>query len=307
NNQLFLLGGFQNDSTTMALKNDVWSSSDGANWTQVTAAAGWSARDNFTAVAANNGIYVYGGDAGSGTLMDDVWFSSDGATWQQLTASATGIPRFTQAMFFFQNKLWIIGGYSDAAGTLTIDDVCTSPDGQTWTTTSPVFGVGKAEMGYTIYKNRMWLIAGFEGPTVTHNVWKSNTTGTAWTLVTTTPGFTARGGPSVVTFATPLSVSPNRYQSMWMMGGNDGLTDLQENWYANIDDPLPSSFALNPSVALQSYDFSPFLNNSQLLIKNSSNFWVLQAGTLIPVTDTNYPVKTVPGLVVLNSFAYVME
>src|SRR5262249_3622231 len=34
---------------------------------------------------------------------------------------------------------------------------------------------------------------------------------------------------------------------------------------------------------------------------------VLESGTLTKVVDTNYPSVTVPGIVVLNDFAYVME
>src|SRR5262249_23566024 len=67
------------------------------------------------------------------------------------------------------------------------------------------------------------------------------------------------------------------------------------------------TFTMSPSSSNQPYQFNTFLSGSQLLIKNQSNFWILTSGTLIPVTDTNYPSVTVPGLVVLNLFAYVME
>ncbi len=37
-NKMWVMGGYDN------FKNDVWSSSDGANWTSTNALAGWSAR-----------------------------------------------------------------------------------------------------------------------------------------------------------------------------------------------------------------------------------------------------------------------
>jgi hypothetical protein len=300
NGLLWVMGGTGGASV---VHNDVWSSPDGANWTEVTAAAQWSARLNFMLVVGNNGMYVYGGEDGSGNLLDDVWFSSDGATWTELTAAATGTPRQLGAMFYFNNKLWIIGGYADVAGTTTINDVNSSPDGQTWTVTAPVFPTGKALMAYTIYDGKMWLIGGDAGGTIVSDVWSGD--GSSWTLVTSAPGFTPRGGAEAINFATPTSLSQYRYATMWLLGGDPG--DLQQVWYGNLDKPLPATNAFSPDVAAQPYQFNTFLNGKQLLIKNQSNFWVLQSGSLTKVTDTNYPSQTVPGLVVLNSFAYVME
>jgi hypothetical protein len=304
NNQMFLIGGLENDLTTTALKNDVWSTSDGATWTQLTAAAPWTARDNHTCVAANNGIYLYGGDTGGQTGNDDVWFTVDGITWTQLTTAATGTPRFLQSMMFFKNKLYIIGGIA-TGGATAIDEVDSSPDGQTWTVTAPVFGGGRYGMASTIYNNKMWLISGsVSGGGIDSNVY-SSADGITWTLVTAAPGFGARGGASAVTFQTPSSVSTYRYPSMWLLGGNDGLNELQEVWYGNLDSVLAATYALSPDVSGQRYQFNTFLNGQQLLIKNESNFWVLQSGTLTKVVDTNYPTETVPGIVVLNLFAYV--
>jgi hypothetical protein len=301
-----MIGGYENDDVHVGAMNDVWSSSDGANWTQVTASAAWTPRVNFTLVAANNGMYLYGGELADTSLSDEVWFSTDGSAWTMLTSAATGTTRFLNAMLFFQNKLWIIGGYADAAGTTTINDVCSSPDGQTWTVTAPVFPTGKAIMAYTIYDNKMWLIGGDAGGTLVSDVWSSSD-GSTWTLVAVVPGFTARGGSEAVSFLTPTSVNAFRYSTLWLLGGNDGTTDLQEVWYGNLDKALASTYSFSPDVSSQPYQFNTFLNATQLLIKNQSNFWVLQSGSLTKVTDSNYPTTTVPGLVVLNEFAYVME
>jgi hypothetical protein len=301
NNQMFLIGGLENDLSTVALMNDVWSTTDGANWTQVTAAAPWTARDNHTCVAANNGIYLYGGDLGGGNYADDVWFTTDGSTWTQLTTAATGTPRVLQSMMFFQNKLYIIGGNDGSAGR---DEVFSSPDGQTWTSTAPIFGVGRYGMASTVYNNKMWLLSGSTtGGGIDANVYSSSD-GITWTLVTAAPGFGARGGAAAVTFQTPTAVSQYHYATMWLLGGNNG-GELREVWYGNLDSLLQATYALSPTVSGQRYQFNTFLNGTQLLIKNQSNFWVLQSGTLTKVVDTNYPTETVPGIVVLNLFAYV--
>jgi hypothetical protein len=307
NGQMWLISGEQNDSAAVGLMPDVWSTSDGANWTAATKAAPWQARVNFGLVVANNGMYIYGGQLADGTLADDVWFSVDGAAWQQLTAAATGTPRQLMSMVVFQNKLWIIGGQTSAIGITPItqvDNVASSTDGNTWNVTAPVFGVGRALMASCVYNNKIWLLGGQSGATVDSNVY-SSTNGTTYTLVTTTPGFSARGGAQAVVFKTPSTVNQYRYPTIWLLGGSSGV-DLQEVWRGNLDAPLNATYALSPTVPFQTYQFTTFLNSTKLVIKNQSNLWVLESGTLTKVVDANYPPTTVPGLVVLNSFVYVM-
>ena len=57
--------------------NDVWSSSDGVTWTQVTSAASWSGRYRFGALAYSNQMWVLGGCTAisTATYTNDVWFS----------------------------------------------------------------------------------------------------------------------------------------------------------------------------------------------------------------------------------------
>jgi hypothetical protein len=302
NNQLWLIGGFQNDSTTTASKNDVWVTSDGATWDLVTSNAAWTARVNHSVIAGNNGMYLYGGNV-AGTMSDEVWFSVDGKTWTNLTLAATGTGRQAHNSLFFQNKLWIIGGQNTAATRL--NDVWSSFDGQTWVQeTAAAFAAGRSLMAATVYNNKMWLVAG-TGAAPDANVYSSSN-GMTWTLVTTTPGFTARGGAAAVTFKTPSSINLYRYDTMWLLGGNDGVSELQQVWRANLNSALATTYALSPTTTGLTYDFNTFLNGTKMLIKNASNFWVLESGTLTKIVDTNYPALTVPGIVVLNSFAYVM-
>ena len=76
--------------------NDVWKSDDGANWTEVTAAAPWEGRAGLSAVVFRGRFYVFGGsqgdDASTGgqgrRLFNDVWVSDDGASWTEVTPAA---------------------------------------------------------------------------------------------------------------------------------------------------------------------------------------------------------------------------
>ena len=74
---LYVIGGAQGS----APRRDVWKSVDrGVNWTRVTAAAQFGARDNHSSVVLGGALYVIGGKRGRG-FYNDVWKSDDGATW----------------------------------------------------------------------------------------------------------------------------------------------------------------------------------------------------------------------------------
>jgi hypothetical protein len=56
--------------------NDVWSSPDGTNWTQVTNAAAWSARYSPAGVVLNDRIWLMGGVYSSTVYTNDVWLNA---------------------------------------------------------------------------------------------------------------------------------------------------------------------------------------------------------------------------------------
>ena len=95
-------------------------------------------------------------------------------------------------------------------------------------------------------------------------------------------------------------------RAMWILGGETISSTLDEVWRANLNTNTAITYPLAPTTTNDQYQFTTYNNGQQLLFKNSSNFYVLQASTLITVTDPNYPPLTVPGVVVLNAFAYVM-
>ena len=63
-----------------AFYNDVWSSSDGASWTQMTATAPWSARSGPRLVSFKDQLLLIAGERGftPDVQLGDVWSSSDG-------------------------------------------------------------------------------------------------------------------------------------------------------------------------------------------------------------------------------------
>jgi len=306
-NKMYVMGGF--GSTTAApsaFLNDVWVTENGTDWEQLlpsdsTDQLRWNPRGSFGCIASSSGIFVIGG-AGPSFLFDDVWFSADGITWTRVGGAFGWGNRFAFGCLNYQNKLWIIAGYT----TLPVSDVWSSADGGvTWVQTTAGFAAGRFEPGVCVYNNKMWCIGGVGG--ANYSDVYSSTDGVTWTLVTSTPGWTGRAGPAALVFRTPSSVSTFRYPSIWVLGGNTDLGITNEVWRGNLDTAVATSVPLNPTVTFQRYQFNSFQTGTRLLIKNQSNLWVFDSGSITVVTDAGYPTVTVPGLVVLGGVAYVMD
>lgn len=162
--KMWMAGGTIGDPTVM---NDVWSSSDGASWTQATASAGWSARQNHQMITYDGKLWVIGGNDRS------VWYSSDGASWTQATSDGGwGGTLTSHRALTYDNKMWVIGGF--VGGTPT-SGVWWSEDGANWTqaTSNPGF-VARAEHGITVHNGRMWVVGGLSAGGFLNDVWSSS-------------------------------------------------------------------------------------------------------------------------------------
>jgi len=161
NNKMWIMGGLS-DSCCGTYLNDVWSSSDGVTWTQVTPAAAFSGRYWAGTTVFNNKMWIMGGDAPA--WANDVWFSSDGVTWTQATAHAAWGIRDAMSTPVFDNKMWIIGGYgfqyAGQGGGLA--DTWSSPDGVTWTRAGSLPWGGRWDNSNVglVFKNNMWMMSG---------------------------------------------------------------------------------------------------------------------------------------------------
>jgi uncharacterized repeat protein (TIGR01451 family) len=96
------------------MNNDVWSSTDGVNWTRVTAHAPWTGRMWFETQSYAGRLWIVGGyDNDSYQNLGDTWYSTDGVNWHQATQSSAGwSPRHYPTTFVFDNSLWITAGNS---------------------------------------------------------------------------------------------------------------------------------------------------------------------------------------------------
>jgi hypothetical protein len=111
--KLWVIGGYE-FVTTSKMVNDVWSSSDGVTWTNVSAHNA-SATDKFSpryqhkSVVFQDKIWVIGG-MDSTNRYNDVWCSKDGIAWTQVTDNGEFEKRGMHAVSVLNNKIYLIGG-----------------------------------------------------------------------------------------------------------------------------------------------------------------------------------------------------
>ena len=131
-----MLGGTENYyfGDEKSLKNDVWSSADGKEWKQETAAAPWSPRAYHQAVVHDGKIWVMGGGnyVPKYHALNDVWCSSDGVNWEQVTENAPWNPRLWFSSVVYRDRMWVLGGWSNNPSK-NWGDVWYSRDGKEWT------------------------------------------------------------------------------------------------------------------------------------------------------------------------------
>ena len=107
---------------------EVWSSSDGATWTQLLANAPYAPRAGYRVIVHNNLVYVIGGvtSFSSALAANDVWSSADGVVWAQVASDDT-LPKQT-----FGSGMSIAGNMCLYPGSLSLHDVWCSRDGVSW-------------------------------------------------------------------------------------------------------------------------------------------------------------------------------
>lgn len=120
--------------------NDVWSSDDGVHWTEVlpdgpASATRWAPRGMVNNLVEWHGrMWLVGGGTYTETLprtmYPEVWSTTDGVTWQEHTAPPW-VERQWHNVVVFDDRLWVLMGYSDHGGNLA--DAWYSDDGETWT------------------------------------------------------------------------------------------------------------------------------------------------------------------------------
>jgi hypothetical protein len=241
NNQMLVFGG---TDCSAYIYNDVWSSTDGTNWTKLlanNASPGpnqFSRRQGFTSLVYNNKIWVIGGYP-NGCCLNDVWSSSDGVSWNNVLANnaSPGPNQFSQrrdlTSLVFNNKMWVISG-TGLSGYK--NDVWSSSNGVSWTqvladTASPGTYQFSERSGLSsvAYNGTMFVMGGGKPSLTTYynDVWGS-TDGITWYTYdadTASPGpylFSRRNGQSTLTYGGAI----------WLIGGSTHSSIFNDVWFS---------------------------------------------------------------------------
>lgn len=185
--------------------NDVWSSTDGVAWEELTDAAPWSGRAGLSAAVLGDHIYVFGGSQNDDSSIigaggparlyyNDVWRSSDGVEWEQMTDAAPWEPRAGAAAVVSGDRLFLLGGEDGFTCTPIPDceapyfnDVWSTSDGANWDLVTDAAG-WSPRPGHVckLLGDQIVCFGGFGLVTNPTDMWAS-TNGAEWVQLATPP------------------------------------------------------------------------------------------------------------------------
>jgi len=166
--KVWLMGGWHNGRLPgHSASSEVWSSSDGKNWEQVTAEAGWSPRLAAGLIVFDGKMWILGGTENyyfgdQQSLKNDVWSSEDGKTWTRVTEQAPWPARAYHAAVAHDGKMWVMGGGNYVPEYAAHHDVWSSIDGKNWTReTAAAPWHERLWFSSVVYRDHIWVLGGW--------------------------------------------------------------------------------------------------------------------------------------------------
>ncbi len=189
--KMWILGGHtKRPGENAFISHDVWSSSDGSDWNNMTSYTNFfPARSWHSSVVHDDKIYVIGGRDDNG-VKNDIW-QYDGSWSEVATSSPIFGERAGHSSVVYDGKIWVIGG-SDSFESK--NDVWYSSNGSDWTLATaeadfPPTAFHKA----VVFGGKLWLV-GVSGETP--NFWYTSN-GVNWISVQLPEEMKGRYGQSV--------------------------------------------------------------------------------------------------------------
>ena len=301
--KMWVIGGFNGTviNDVGIYSNDVWYSTNGADWTQATPSAAFSPRVYHTSVVFDDGsgkkMWVIGGVDNKDNYYHDVWSSMDGVTWIQATDNAAFSPRAYHTSVVFDNKMWVIGGV-DIQGTY-LTDIWYSTNGAEWTrATAAAAFPPRAFHTSEVFDSKMWVIGGDDiGGTYYNDAWFSKD-GVTWTEAP------ASVPPGQMLPARSYHTSVVFDNKMWVIGGDSGtITNdgrslfFNDVWYCIfhpnqqpiLNDPRDQQIAEGKTLTIElsasdddnelTYTFTSVPSMDGATISGNTFTWTPAAGT----------------------------
>jgi hypothetical protein len=251
-NKMWLLGGwnpYEKDKAYFpkVTNNEVWSSTDGAEWTLVKPntfkdgvfdpKTDWEGRHTGGYAVFQNKMWLIGGDVNQGHYHNDVWNSTDGQTWTHVNKEQP-VPWGPRALHYtvvHDDKIWVMGGQTvpqfAPEDEIFYRDIWNSTDGINWNRVQPEapFWPQRGMIGGAAVMNgRMWILGGgtYDTPEIPerkffNDVW-SSADGVTWTRHMENAPWVPRQYHEVAVFDGNL----------WVMEGYDGTGNRRDVWYS---------------------------------------------------------------------------
>lgn len=344
NSKLWVAGGQGNGAIDNGNTfQDVWSSSDGITWASSTLSAPWAGRSRLVFAGFNNKLIVAAGYlsnfVGAG---GDQWSSADGVSWTRdssnpFAQAATGVykqaaltslgsnlngnavPSLTggggagavalsatsgveedgadDLDFLLNTTITTAGtGYTSAPAINYANSAGLTPSGYTFLNANGVAG-DKRGMSVVV-NNILYFFTFLNNGAVSNEIWQT-LDGVTWTLFQANPAYGARD--SFAFF----------FGSFWVLSGiNAASTYLSDVWKGAVNSG--TSLPLTPTITCLPFSFSQTsatVTNPLLFFKSNKDAYTYNPNlaTLTKVTSPNYPATTVPGIVYLDTYFFVMD
>lgn len=261
NDRMWLLGGWNPGDKVHFPKicnSEVWSSTDGAEWTLELLQAPWEGRHTAGYVLHQDRMWIVGGDCNQGHYQFDVWNSADGVHWELINDAVPWGPRAVHHTIVFDGYIWILGGQTmpafAPAPEIFYRDIWRSRDGINWEQLpEPAWPRRGMIGGSAVHNGRIWLLGGgtYDTPErpvrkYFNDVW-STADGIHWELHNDNPPWAARQYHDVAVWDGKLWVMEGWNRD----GGNrndvwysaDGV-----NWHTVPETPWPPRHAASVFV-----------------------------------------------------------
>jgi hypothetical protein len=156
--------------------NDVWASSNGRDWVEVTPSAQWSPRQLFGNVVSHAGrLWVVGGGiTGYEPFRSyrDVWCSRDGRRWTRVTDEAPWPGRIWSSCVSYRGRIWLVGGFRSQPAWNNWNDVWYSADGARWRALETEhLWQPRHEISTCVLAGALWVVGGNAWP-LRNDVWR---------------------------------------------------------------------------------------------------------------------------------------
>ncbi len=251
-NKMWLLGGWNpNDKIHFPriCNNEVWSSTDGVNWSLVKPntfldkkfdpTSDWEGRHTAGYVVYKDKMWIVGGDPNQGHYQFDVWNSDNGKDWNYVNQGQDipWGPRALHVTLVFKDKIWVMGGQTTPqaapAKEVFYRDIWNTADGVHWNKVEPKepYWPQRGMIGgNVVFKGRMWILGGgtYDTPKVPtrkfyNDVW-SSADGIHWKLHIKSAPWKPRQYHDVAVFDNKMWVTQGYY--------NKGGGNMKDVWYS---------------------------------------------------------------------------